>query len=164
MRRLTIALALICVASAAHADDALLKRLVGDWIGRGTLQLKTSEAPERLYCKITNTLTADGTGLRQSGRCALPTNSLAIEIDLRALGAGRYSGSAGRRGRHAFATLSGTGSTNRLVLTATTTGEKPSTATATIEIGIDGFRLRTTKVDSKTATTHTLGEVIFLPQ
>jgi hypothetical protein len=165
MERLMIGLALLCFANTAAADDLLLKRLVGEWIGRGMVQLNAAAEPERLYCKITNALSPDGASLHQTGRCALPTNSVAVQAELQALGAGRYSGSANRRGAPAAATFSGTARANQIVLTAETTASKTkATATATIDLADNGFRIKAVRVDPKTNTPYTVSEVVFLPE
>ncbi len=46
-------------------DDALLTKLVGEWTGRGTIKLRPDSAPERVFCKVTNTWLDDGKTLDQ---------------------------------------------------------------------------------------------------
>ncbi len=165
MKRLVIGLALICAASTATAaEDGLLKQLVGDWVGQGTIRLKADEAPQRLYCKITNALDANGTSLHQIGRCALPDMSVAIESVIEAVGAGRYSGSAGRRGSPPAAIFSGTARSDGIELTAETSDESKSTATATLAVADDGFRVKAVHTDPKTNLTYTVSDIVFRPE
>jgi hypothetical protein len=163
MRRLAMVTILVCAAgSAAAADDGMLKRMVGDWIGQGMVRLKADEEPQRLYCKITGALAPDGRSLRESGRCALPELSVAIEAVVEAVGSGRYRGSGGRRGNPPAATFSGSAKSDRLVLIADTDdGEEKNKATATVEVGDDGFRVRAVAVNRKTNATYTVTDVIF---
>ncbi len=167
MKRLMIGVALLCVASTAAmaADDAILKRMVGEWVGRGTVRLKADEEPQRLFCRVTNALDRGGQSLHQNGRCALPNLSVAIEAVIEAVGTRRYRGSAGRRGSPPVATFSGAAKNNQLVLTAETQDDdEESTATATLDVDDNGFRIRAVAVDPKTKATHTVSDVVFRPQ
>jgi len=166
MKRLVIgAVLLVCAAgTAAAADDAILKQMVGEWIGRGTVRLKADEEPQRLFCKVTNALDGSGHSLHQIGRCALPKMSVAIEAVIEAVGTGRYRGSAGRHGSPPAATFSGTARSDRLVLTAETGDDDKSTATATLDVADDGFRIRAVAVDPKTKATYTVSDVVFRHQ
>ena len=94
MRLFSAIVALALTAGAAHAaDDAMLKRLVGDWIGNGMFRWDSVTDPERLYCQISGTIMPDGS-LHESGRCALSTDSAALSLDVRAGDGGAYSGTA----------------------------------------------------------------------
>ena len=165
MRRLVIGMVLLCAAAtaAAAADDGILKRMVGEWVGRGTVRLKADEEPQRLFCKITNTLDGSGQSLHQNGRCALPDLSVAVEAVIEAVGGRRYRGSAGRHGSPPAATFSGTARSDQLVLTTETEGdEKP--ATATLDVADDGFRIRAVAVDPKTNAAYTVSDIVFRHQ
>jgi hypothetical protein len=165
MRRLAIVTVLLCVAgNAAAADDGMLKRMVGDWIGQGIVRLKADEAPQRLYCKLTGALDPGGRSLRQSGRCALPDLSVAVEAVIEAIGPGRYRGSGGRRGNPPAATFSGVVKGDQFVLTAETDDDESSKPTATVDVGDDGFRVRAVAVNRKTNATYTVTDVIVRHQ
>ena len=87
-----LVIALAAAPSAQAAEDALLARLVGDWIGRGSMRTSPAAVPERVYCKMVNRLSADGRSLQQRGRCSLASNSGAVDGVIAAMGSNRYSG------------------------------------------------------------------------
>ncbi len=162
MRRLVIVAALVCAAgSAAAADDGMLKRMVGDWVGQGVVRLKADEEPQRLFCKLTGTLDPGGQSLHQTGRCALPDLSVAVEAVIEAIGPGRYRGSGGRRGNPPAATFTGIAKGDQFLLTAETDDEEKSKPTATVDVGDNGFRVRAVAVNHKTNATYTVTDVVF---
>lgn len=152
-------------SAAAAADDAFLGKLVGDWTGRGTMKTSVDAAPERVYCKIGNTLTENGTMLAQKGRCSLASTSGSVSGSIAATGAGSYKGSLDSLASKGPATLSGRGTPTRLDLDAafvdTLTGQ-PAQSVTTIELlPAGGYRLSTTRVDLKTGATYTSSEIVF---
>jgi hypothetical protein len=154
-------------AGASAADDPLLKRLVGEWEGLGTVRWDAGSDPERVYCKITAALTADGL-LRQSGRCALATDSAAISIDIRAGNAGSYSGVAtGALGFGIVArkssSFTGTGKGNQLVLTTPPGDDRTGPTTTIIDLLNRGFRVRAELIDASTGKKYTASDVTFGP-
>ena len=167
MRIVAIAALVACLATPAPAaDDSLLARLVGDWIGRGLFRQNADAKPERVYCKITNAFTEDGAALKQTGRCALTSRTGAMEITITALGSGRYTGSGHGLGLAARgqATFSGTGTANRLALVAElvdTQTQKKRSETATIDLSAGGYRLRAQMTDPTTGATYTASEIRF---
>jgi hypothetical protein len=166
-RRAAAAIVIACLASpAAAADDPILAKLAGDWIGRGIFRQTAEATIEHIYCKITNTLLDGGGSLLQKGRCAIASNSAALEITITAAGAGRYTGSGGGLGiaSRGQATLKGTGTASHIDLVADlidTQTQKTARATATIELMADGYRIRTRATDDKTGETFTTGELVF---
>jgi hypothetical protein len=163
--RLILAASLLLIATLpAAAGDALLARLAGDWIGRGTMKLRPDAAPERVYCKITNTLSADGMTLLQKGRCSLASNSGRVDGSLTVDAGGNVSGSLNSLASKGPASLSGRRSSSRLELTATfvdaLTGE-PSQSANVMETGADGYRLTTTRTDPKDGSAYTSSEIAF---
>lgn len=152
------------VAPAA-ADDAFLGRLIGDWIGRGTMKTSPEAAPERVYCKIGNTLADGGVTLVQKGRCSLASTSGSVNGSIKAVDSGAYRGILESLASKGPATLEGKGAEDRLVLNATfvdaLTGQ-PAESVTTIELlSKGGYRLSTTRIDPKTGTTYTGSEIIF---
>jgi hypothetical protein len=154
------------VGAAIAADDPLLRRLVGEWEGAGTFRWDAASAPERLYCRISAALTTDGS-LRQTGRCALATDSAALTIEISPGSAGRYSGVAtGSMGLGIIlrksGSFTGTGRGNQLVLTAPPDGQEGPVVT-TIDLTNRGFRTRTQRVDNATGTRYVAAELTFGP-
>jgi hypothetical protein len=149
----------------AVADDALLASLVGDWIGRGTMKTSAEAAPERVYCKIGNTLTEGGATLAQTGRCSLASTSGSVNGSITADGAGDYRGMLDSLASKGPATLQGKGAANRLDLDATFVDaltNQPARSVTTIELlSKGGYRLSTTRTDPKTGTPYTSSEIIF---
>jgi hypothetical protein len=94
----------------------VLARLVGAWTGNGTYRQSAEAAPERIFCKVTNTLTENGAALEQKGRCSVASNSGPIDGVIHADGTGRYSGTLTSLASDGPAKLSGSASGGRLVL------------------------------------------------
>jgi hypothetical protein len=150
--------------AAALADDALLAKLVGDWTGRGTIKLKPDSAPERVFCKVTNTLLEDGRTLDQKGRCSLASSSGRIDGEIKAAGGGRYSGTLASLASRGPATLAGTGTASRLDLDASfvdaLTGQ-PDTSVTTIELVSGGYRLTTVRKNPATGASYPSSTITF---
>ncbi len=153
--------------SGAAANDLLLAHLAGDWIGRGLIRQSAAAQPERVYCKITNVLSADGNALKQQGRCALATQSGAVHGLITARGDGRYDGSLQTLGSDGPATLTGTGAGDRIVLVAQFVDRlthQPATSTTTIEVlPGGGYQLTAERTDPKTGLPFTASKIIFGP-
>ncbi len=150
----TVALTLPAVA----ADDPILSRLAGAWIGHGTYKQSADAAPERVYCKITNTLVQTGSALQQRGRCAVSSNSGTIDGLITATGGGHYKGTLNSMATDGPADLSGTGSGGRLTLTMTFVDgitHKPAQSLTTMTLSGNGYRLLTTRNDGGKAWTPT---------
>jgi hypothetical protein len=152
--------------AAALADDALLTKLVGQWVGRGTMKLKPDSEAERVYCKITNTLSDDGKTLAQKGRCSLTSSSGRVDGEITAAGGGKYAGTLASLASRGPASLAGTGNATHVELTAsfvdTFTGQ-PDTSVNTIEILPGGYRLTTARKDPKTGADYTSSTINFTP-
>jgi hypothetical protein len=136
-----------------------LKRLVGEWVGRGSFRWDSSSEPERLYCKLTATLTNDGAGMKQAGRCAIATDSRAVEVDITAAGGGVYHGTARGLGTGRSATITATVKGDQIVLTAEV-AEGPPPVT-TIELFEGGYRIKAERTDPKTGVKYVASEVTF---
>ncbi len=160
------ALAGMVAAGSVHAaDDALLKRLVGDWEGIGTFRWDAGSDPERVFCKINATQLPDG-GIKQTGRCALTTDSAALTIEIKAAAAGSYTGTAtsglglGLVSRKP-ATFSGTGKGNTIVLTAPPAEGQPGPTVTTIDLIAGGFKIRADRIDGTTGKKFVGAEITF---
>ena len=152
--------AALVLGTAQAADDPALKRLVGEWIGDGVFRWDSISDPERLYCKVTSTISADGI-FHETGRCAVANDSAAVRVDIQPLSAGKYAGSASTGlGLRKPATFTGTGKTNQIVLVATETNE-PTPTVLTIDIGSGGFRIRAERTDPKTGKKFTATDATF---
>jgi hypothetical protein len=142
----TIAFALPALA----ADDPILSRLAGQWSGRGTYQAGADAAPERVICKITNTLVQNGRALQQSGRCSISSGSSGVSGLITAAGGGRYTGTITSMASDGPASFTGTGSGGRLTLNMSFTDGQthaPAKATSTMAISGSGYHLTTTRRD-----------------
>ena len=160
----TLAAGMMALASGAAfaADDPALKKLVGEWIGQGMFRWDSISDPERLYCRISSTISADGV-FRETGRCAVANDSAAVRVEIQAVAAGKYAGSASTGlGLRKPATFTGTGKGNQLVLVATETGE-PVPTVLTIDITSGGFRIRAERTDPKTGRKFTATDATFAP-
>jgi len=149
---------------AAAADDAFLVRLVGEWTGRGTMRTSPAADPERVYCKIANTLTEDGRALQQKGRCSLASNSGPIDGTIAAMGSNLYGGSLNSLASKGPATIAGSANGNRLELNAEfvdTFSGKPARSVIAIELMASGYRLTSTRVDPGSGSSWKASEIVF---
>lgn len=133
------------VVPAFSADDPLLSRLEGKWIGQGMVQSGPSAKPERIYCKIANTLVDGGSTLEQKGRCAVASNSGRITGKIAAKGGGQYEGSLDSPQTRGPAVLAGHAVNDKIVLSARFVdrlSKKPGTSTISLFVGDgSGYRL-----------------------
>ncbi|MEX0696830.1 MAG: hypothetical protein WD099_04750 [Dongiaceae bacterium] len=165
----TLALAALLVGldvtAAAAQEDAFLARLVGDWIGRGAMRTSPQAEPERVFCKIANTLIADGRTLQQKGRCSLASNSGAIDGTIAAMGSNLYGGTLNSLASRGPTTIAGSASANRLELNAEFVDSfdgEPARAMIVIDlVAGGGYRLTSTRVDPDDGSTWTASEIVF---
>ena len=133
---------------ADAADDALLARFVGDFIGEGAVKLAESTEPERIRCRLANTLIDDGKTLQQRGRCGVANNTGIVDGAIKAVGNGRYEGTLRSLASRGAATVTGVASGGNLVLTAefidARTGD-PAVSTTVLAPGDDGYRMSSTR-------------------
>ena len=153
--------------AGAAADDAFLSHFAGTWIGRGTMQTSPTAEPERVYCKITNTLSADGNTLTQDGRCAIASNSGGLSGAITSLGKGAYSGTLDSFASREPATLSGTLRGSQLVMhskyTDKLSGEEVE-ATNTLALVANGYTLTATRTDPASGSAFTSSKIAFTPK
>ena len=151
--------------SASAAEDAFLSKLVGDWTGRGQMRVTPDGEPERVYCKIANTLAADGSTLQQKGRCSLASNSGPIDGTIAAIGSNLYGGSLNSLASKGPATIAGSANSGRLELNADfldTLNGKPARSIIVIDlISEGGYRLTSTRIDPDTGARYTASEILF---
>ena len=162
----------IVVGNAALAADPFLSQLVGDWIGRGAMKQSPDAEQERLYCKISNTMSPDGMSLLQKGRCSLASNSGTIDGSITALGDKAYSGSLASLASRAPAKLKGAlvettvdkKKRQQLVLNAEYLDKmsgQPVKSVNTIELVDGGYSLTATKIDPRDGSTYASSLIIF---
>jgi hypothetical protein len=151
--------------AASAAEDAFLSRLVGEWIGRGTMRTSPQAEPERVYCRIANTLSSDGRTLQQKGRCSLASNSGPIDGTIAALGSNLYGGSLNSLASRGPTTIAGSANGSRLELSADFVDSfdgKPARATIVIHlVSGGGYRLTSTRVHPETGEPYTASEIVF---
>lgn len=160
MRALPAALlATIAFALPAYAaGDPILARLAGDWTGRGTYRASPDAAPERIFCKVTNTLTDNGGALRQSGRCAVTSGSSPIDGVITAAGGGRYTGTLDSLASDGPAHFTGSGGGGRLTLNLSFVDARthaPASSVTSMVITGSGYHLSSTRKAGGKAWTPT---------
>lgn len=156
--------ALVWTGTAVAAEDPFLSQMVGTWIGRGTSKANAAATPERVYCKVSNTLSPGGSSLIQKGRCSLASNSGAIKGTITALGNNAYAGEMASLASRGPATLSGALQGDRLVLSAKFADKlsgDPVEATNTLALTSNGYQLTATRPDPKTGATFTSSDILF---
>ena len=163
-----LAAILVCLAAgvgpARAADDPILTKLVGDWIGRGKARTTPTAAEELVYCKIANRLVDGGRALEQKGRCAVATNSGTVKGKIIAAGNGRYEGTLESFSTNGVATLAGSGKTDTIVLTASFTDratKKPNQSKITLVTGSGKYRLVSETLDANGNTGVRTGDILF---
>ena len=167
---LAIALTVALVTSASAAQDPFLAKLVGTWIGRGAMVQSADAKAERLYCKVTNTLSEDGTTLNQAGRCSLASASGPIDGHIKAGADNTYSGTLASIGSRGPATLAGGLADNadkKKVLRLNTEyidklSGAPVKAVNTLELLPDGgYSLTATRTNPADGKEYTSSKVVF---
>ena len=151
-------LATVALALPALAADPILSRLAGSWTGHGTYKQSATAAEEPIFCKVTNTLTDNGSALKQSGRCAVSSNSGAIIGLIKATGGGRYSGTLDSLASDGPASLSGSGSGGRLTLSMSFVDSQTHaavTSVTTMTLTGSGYRLLSQRRDGGKTWTPT---------
>jgi hypothetical protein len=153
--------------SALAADDDLLSRLQGEWIGQGLVKIGPGSRPERVYCKIANKLVDGGNAMVQKGRCAVDTNSGSLKIKIVAVGDGRYEGTL--NGPHTVgpATLAGHSADGRIVLAAEYVdrfSRRPTLSIISL-IGGDGdlYQLTSDTLNPASGQHYQAADIIFKP-
>lgn len=91
--------------------------MAGEWIGRGTAKLGPDRNPERIYCRVVNTLEAGGASLLQEGRCAVGNDTARISGRIDAAGGG-YRGTLRTPEMESTAVVQGAGGASGLDLLA----------------------------------------------
>lgn len=150
--------AIVVAQPALAADDPILSRLAGDWVGRGTYQQSADAAQERVLCRITNTLVQNGKALQQRGRCSVSSGSGAITGLITATGGGRYTGTIDSMATDGPANLSGSGSGGRLTLNMSFVDGQthaPAKSVTTMTLSGSGYRLVSTRRDGGKSWTPT---------
>jgi len=152
---------------AFAAEDPLLSRLEGEWIGQGTVQNGPTAEPERIYCKIANRLVDGGSALEQKGRCAVATNSGRLKGKIAAKGQGRYEGSLDSPQTAGPAVLAGHAESDKIVLSARFVdrfSKRPGTSTISLFVGDGGaYRLVSDTVNPGTGKRFQASNILFKP-
>jgi hypothetical protein len=142
------------------ADDVLLKRFVGEWVGTGSFRYDSASGADPLWCRITGTVDGDG-ALIESGRCSLPDQAASFRAEIRPAGSGKYNGTAsGVLGLAKAPAFTGTGKTNQLVFVAPT---DDGPVTVVLDLVSGGFRMKAERADPKTGTKYSPIDVKFGP-
>lgn len=153
--------------SAAAADDVLLSRLQGEWIGQGTVRMSPGSEPERIYCKIANKLVDGGSALEQRGRCAVATNSGRLKGKISARGEGRYEGSLDSPQTAGPATLAGHAENDKIVLSAQFIdrfSKRPSLSIISLIVGNSGqYRLVSDTLNPESGKHFQTSDIVFKP-
>ncbi len=119
--------------------------MAGEWVGRGMMRQNAEAAPERVYCRVTNSLDEAGTTLTQKGRCAVGNNTATISGRIVAEPDGTYSGALATPQMETEAALAGTvAEDDALSFTASyvdARSKAPATATVTMRTAEGAYQL-----------------------
>jgi hypothetical protein len=158
-------LLVVCALPALAADDPLLSRLEGEWIGQGTVQKGPAAEPERIYCKIANKLVDGGSALEQKGRCAVASNSGRLRGKIAAKGQGRFEGSLDSPQTDGPAVLAGHAQNDKIVLSARFVdrfSKRPSNSTISLFVGDGGaYRLVSDTLNPGTGERFQASNILF---
>jgi hypothetical protein len=169
LTRLVGAVLLLAVgaAPAFSAEDALLSRMQGEWIGQGTVKKSAAAKPERIYCKIANRLVDGGSALEQKGRCAVASNSGRLKGKISAKGNGQYAGSLDLPETNGPAVLAGRAEKDKIVLSASFVdrfSKKPGKSTISLFVGDAGaYRLVSDNVNPSNGKRFQASNILFKP-
>jgi hypothetical protein len=168
----TAGAAILCLvalgaAPALAADDPLLSRLAGEWIGQGTVRMSPASEPERIYCKVANKLVDGGSALEQKGRCAVASNSGTLKGKIAARGEGRYEGSLDSPQTAGPATLAGHAADDKIVRSAEFIdrfSRRPSLSIISLIVGDGGqYRLVSDTLNPESGKHFQTSDIIFKP-
>jgi hypothetical protein len=155
------------IGSAFAADDPILSRLQGEWVGQGTVRMSPTAAPERIYCKVDNKLVDGGSAIEQKGRCAVATNSGSLKGKIAARGDGRYEGSLDSPQTAGPATLAGHAADNKIVLSAEFIdrfSRRPSLSIISLSVGENGqYRLTSDTLNPESGKHFQTSDIVFKP-
>ena len=153
--------------AALAAEDPLLSRLEGEWVGQGTVRMSPGSEPERIYCKVANKLVDGGSALEQKGRCAVATNSGRLRGKIAARGQGRYEGSLDSPQTDGPAVLAGHAEANKIVLSAQFVdrfSKRPSLSIISLIVGDGGaYRLVSDTLNPNSGRHFQTGDILFKP-
>lgn len=153
---------------AFAAEDPLLSRLEGEWVGQGTVRMGPSAEPERIYCKIANKLVDGGAALEQRGRCAVAANSGRLKGKIAAKGQGRYEGSLDSPQTKGPAVLAGHAEAGKIVLSAQFVdrfSKRPSLSIISLFVGDGGaYRLVSDTLNPGTGQHFQTSDILFKPE
>jgi hypothetical protein len=166
-RAVAAGLAIVVSGQVAAADNPVFAGLVGDWIGDGMVRRGPDAEPERVFCRVTNAIVADGAALEQEGRCAVAANSGPIKGLITDLGSGDYGGTLESIATDGPATLSGTGTEDGSGLVLDTrfidrvTGEPVISVTTIALVPEGGYRITSERTNPRDGETFTASEIVF---
>jgi hypothetical protein len=150
------------------AEDELLARLQGDWIGHGTVRMSPASPPEKIYCRIANKLVSGGSSLEQKGRCAVGNASGSLRGKISARGDGRYEGSLDSPQTDGPATLAGKAAEDKIVLSAQFIdrfSRRPSLSIISLEVGDGGaYRLVSDTLNPESGKHFQTSDIVFQPE
>jgi hypothetical protein len=150
------------------AEDLLLSRLQGEWIGQGMVRMGPQAEPERIYCRVANKLVDGGAALEQKGRCAVATNSGRLRGKIAAKGQGRYEGSLDSPQTDGPAVLAGHAESDKIVLSAQFVdrfSKRPSLSIISLIVGDGGaYRLVSDTLNPGTGKHFQTSDILFKPK
>jgi hypothetical protein len=167
--KITVATLLLAagLGTALAAEDPILSRLEGEWVGQGTVRMSPTAAPERIYCKVDNKLVDGGSAIEQKGRCAVATNSGSLKGKIAARGDGRYEGSLDSPQTAGPATLAGHAADDKIVLSAEFIdrfSKRPSLSIISLSVGDNGqYRLTSDTLNPESGKHFQTSDILFKP-
>ena len=170
------ALAVLCAAMLASgaprpatAQQAeIFGGMSGQWVGKGSGRTGPGEPEEKIYCRIANSLSADGKALEQDGRCAIGNTTGSIKGRIEAQGEGRFGGHLASPVMKEGAQINGTGDARQLELTAAYEDSRDGRTIISqllFELLEDGtYRMTTTATDVRSGEIYRASEIVFRRQ
>lgn len=150
---------------AAAQQAEIFSGMSGQWVGKGSGRTGPGEPDEKIYCRVTNSLSADGKALEQDGRCAIGNTTGAIKGRIEAQGEGRFGGHLASPAMKEGAQINGTGDARQLELTAAYEDSRDGRAIISqlvFELLEDGaYRMTTTATDVRSGETFRASEIVF---
>lgn len=153
------------MTGARSAEDPVLSRLAGEWIGQGTVRMGPGSPPEKIYCRIANRLVSGGAALEQKGRCAVDKNSGSLKGKIAAKGKGRYEGSLDSPQTAGPARLAGQMTDGKIVLSAEFIdrfSRRPTLSIISLSVGDGGqYRLVSNTLIPETGRHFETSDILF---
>ncbi len=157
--------AFLATAAPVHAGSNPLEPYAGKFRGSGTVRRAPDEPAESVRCRITATLSEDGSTLQQKGTCAVPGSKAKIDSRIKHNPAnGRLTGSWTDVANGSRASVAGSVRSGTVRLTIVGKDEKTGenrTVWMILKPTSSGYRMTSTSPDNRTGKKFQSGEIRF---